>query len=138
MNQAEQTIRSQPESSLVTIAHLVYLLHGISLVIGAFGAASVVGNFLFGWPSIIAVVINYAKRGDARGSWLESHFRWQIRTFWFALLWACAVGLFSLPLMPVLIGFGTWALGLFMLGIWAMYRVLRGWLCLKDGRAIAG
>jgi uncharacterized membrane protein len=49
----------------------------------------VLGSFLFGWPSIIAVIINYVKRSEARGTWLESHFDWQIRTFWFALGGRC-------------------------------------------------
>ena len=53
--------------------------------------ATVVGAFLTGWPSIIAVILNYVKRGDVRGTWLESHFRWQIRTFWFGLLWVSLV-----------------------------------------------
>ena len=65
------------------------------MLTGIFGAASVIGAFLVGWPSIIAVILNYVKRSDVAGTWLESHFRWQIRTFWFALLWvliAVAVG----------------------------------------------
>jgi uncharacterized membrane protein len=127
---------SAPSPSLVTTAHIVYALHTVSLVIGAFGAASIVGAFVFGWPSIIAVIINYVKRGEARGTWLESHFRWQIRTFWFALLWAVIVGLLSAVLAIVLIGIALWVIGLFALGIWAIYRVARGWLALKDGRAL--
>ncbi len=123
-----------PDSSVVTIAHVVYALHTLSLVIGALGAATVIGAFVFGWPSIIAVIINYVKRGDARGTWVESHFRWQIRTFWFALLWFVVVGLVSLLLAPVLIGFATWAIGLVVLAVWAVYRIARGWLNLKDGR----
>ena len=121
---------------MVTVAHVVYALHTLSLVIGAFTAASVVGTFLFGWPSIIAVILNYAKRSDARGTFVESHFRWQIRTFWYALAWSVLVGLVSLPLMLVLIGFGTLAIGLFVLGLWAAYRIVRGWLRLKDGEPI--
>ncbi len=117
---------------LVRTTHVVYALHALGLVIGAFGAASVIGAFLFGWPSIIAVIINYVKRGEARGTWLESHFSWQIRTFWFALGWALLVGLVSLPLTLVVVGFATWAIGLFVLGIWAIYRIARGWLALKD------
>ena len=74
--------------SLVRTAHIVYALHALGLAIGAFGAASVLGSFLFGWPSIIAVIINYVKRSEARGTWLESHFDWQIRTFWWGLLWS--------------------------------------------------
>jgi uncharacterized membrane protein len=125
-----------PAPSLVTIAHIVYALHALSLVIGAFGAASIIGAFVFGWPSIIAVIINYVKRGEARGTWLESHFRWQIRTFWFALLWVVIVGLISLVLLAVVVGIATWVIGLVVLGLWAIYRIARGWLKLADGKAI--
>ena len=102
-------------------------------IAGAFGAATIVGSFLFGWPSIIAVIINYVKRSDARGTYLESHFGWQIRTFWYALLWALLAGLVSLALTPVLIGFFTWPVLLFALGIWSIYRIARGWLALREG-----
>jgi uncharacterized membrane protein len=118
-------------ASLLRVSHLIYALHALGLGIGAFGAATVLGSFLFGWPSIIAVIIGYVKRGEARGTWLESHFRWQIRTFWFALLWAVVVALVSAPLTLVLLGFGTWALGLVVLGAWAVYRVARGWMRLN-------
>ena len=122
----------EADASLVRTTHIVYALHALGLVIGAFGAASVLGSFLFGWPSIIAVIINYVKRGEVRGSWLESHFNWQIRTFWFALLWAVLVAIVSLPLTLVVIGFGTWVLGMGILGLWAIYRIARGWLRLND------
>ena len=124
------TIEAQP--SLVRTTHIVYALHALGLALGAFGAASVLGSFLFGWPSIIAVIINYVKRSDVRGTWLESHFTWQIRTFWFALAWAVAVALVSIPLSVILIGIGTWIAGMFLLGVWAIYRIARGWLRLKD------
>jgi uncharacterized membrane protein len=128
----------RPDSGLVTVTHVVYALHALSLVIGAFGAASIVGTFLFGWPSIIAVIINYVKRSEARGTWLESHFSWQIRTFWYALLWAVIVGLISGLLLYVIIGIGTWIVGMFVLAIWAIYRITRGWLALKDGKPLPG
>jgi len=134
MNDAIAT--REPDQSLVTLTHITYLLHAVGLAIGAFGASTVVGTFLFGWPSIIAVIINYVKRGDARGTWLESHFTWQIRTFWFALLWACVVFMMGLLLVVVLVGFAIWAIGLFALGCWAIYRVASGWLRLQDRRAI--
>ncbi|HXF46476.1 MAG TPA: hypothetical protein VNK91_10200 [Burkholderiaceae bacterium] len=122
----------EPAPSLITVAHVVYGLHALSLVIGAFGAATIVGAFLFGWPSIAAVVINYVKRADARGTWLESHFRWQIRTFWYALAWALLVAAVSAVLAIVVIGIATWVIGLIALGIWAIYRIARGWLRLLD------
>jgi uncharacterized membrane protein len=125
-----------PDQSLVTTTHIVYALHAVSLVIGAFGAASIIGAFIFGWPSIIAVIINYVKRSEARGTWLESHFNWQIRTFWYALLWAFMVAAVSIPLTIIVIGVGTWIIGMFALGIWAIYRIARGWLALKDGKPL--
>jgi uncharacterized membrane protein len=123
-----------PSPSLARIAHIVYALHALGLVIGAFGAATVIGSFVFGWPSIIAVILNYIYRDDARGTWLESHFRWQIRTFWFALLWALLIGAVALALTLVLIGFVIWPLGFGVLGLWAIYRIARGWLRLNDSR----
>ena len=74
---------TQALDALATWTHVVYALHAFSLLTGIIGTATVVGAFLTGWPSIIAVILNYLKRREARGTWLESHFRWQIRTFWF-------------------------------------------------------
>ena len=117
------TTTIEPDASLVRITQITYALHALGLVIGA---------FVFGWPSIIAVIINYVKQGDARGTWLESHFRWQIRTFWFALLWVILIGITGAALTVVLIGFAIWGVGLFALGLWAVYRIARGWLRLND------
>jgi len=131
-----ETAYREPDPSLVTITHVTYALHALGLAIGAFGATTVIGTFLFGWPSIIAVIINYVKRSDARGTWLESHFDWQIRTFWVALALACAIFLVGLVLAIVLIGFAIWAIGFFVLGCWAIYRIATGWLRLNDRRAV--
>jgi uncharacterized membrane protein len=130
MNQT--TAWKDPDPSLITVTQVTYALHALGLAIGAFGTASVVGAFLFGWPSIIAVIINYVKRPDARGTWLESHFTWQIRTFWFAMLWASLVIIIGAILAIVLIGFAIWIFGLFALGIWAVYRIVRGWMRLNS------
>ena len=120
------------EATLVTWTQVIYGLHAFSLLTGIIGAATVVGAFLTGWPSIIAVVLNYVKRGDTRGSWLESHFRWQIRTFWFGLLWV------SLCLLFVIFTFGigmlvAW-LPLLFVSVWFVYRIVRGWLALNARR----
>jgi len=117
-----------PAPSLVTVTHLVYALHALSLLIGVTTAASIIGAFVFGVPSIIAVVINYIKRGEARGTYLESHFRWQIRTFWFALLWSIIGGMLFITLVGIPLAIGVF----FAAGVWAIYRVARGWLALRD------
>ena len=126
----------EPDPSLVTLTHVTYALHALGLAIGAFGASTVVGAFVFGWPSIIAVIINYVKKGEARGTWLESHFRWQIRTFWFALAWVVLIVLVGGALTLVLVGFAILWVGLFLLGVWAIYRIARGWLALRDRRPL--
>ena len=131
-----QTAFRDPDPSLVTTTHVTYALHALGLAIGAFGASTVIGAFVFGWPSIIAVIINYVKRNDARGTWLESHFTWQIRTFWYALAWSCVVGILGAIFLVVLVGLGIWVLGFFILGVWAIYRIATGWLRLRDRRAI--
>ena len=115
-------------ASLVGWTQVIYALHAFSLLTGILGAATVVGAFLTGWPSIIAVILNYAKRAETRGTWLESHFRWQIRTFWFGLLWVglciCFV-IFTLGLGILLV----W-LPLAIVALWFIYRVIRGWTAL--------
>jgi uncharacterized membrane protein len=118
--------------SVVGWTQAIYALHAFSLLTGILGAATIVGAFLIGWPSIIAVILNYVKRSDAAGTWLESHFRWQIRTFWFGLLWVCLCGLF----VAVTFGLGiliVW-LPLGIVGLWFIYRIVRGWIALQDGR----
>jgi uncharacterized membrane protein len=118
--------------SLLTLTHVVYGLHAVSLITGIIGAATVVGAFLTGWPSLIAVILNYVKRSEARGTWLESHFRWQIRTFWFGLLWTSI----CLAFVVATLGIGlivVW-LPLGVVGLWFIYRIARGWLRLNDHR----
>ena len=83
----EQQGATEPLPSAITVANVVYALHTLAIVVGVAGSATIVGSFVGSVPSIIAVILNYVKRGDARGTWLDSHYRWQIRTFWFALLW---------------------------------------------------
>ena len=118
--------------SLVTWTKVVYALHAFSLLTGIIGTATVVGAFLTGWPSIIAVILNYSKRSEARGTWLESHFRWQIRTFWFGLLWI------SLCVAFIIVTFGIGLLFMWLpitlVGLWFVYRIVRGWITLGDKR----
>jgi uncharacterized membrane protein len=125
-----------PQSGpLVTWTHAIYALHAFSLLTGILGAATVVGAFLTGWPSIIAVILNYVKRGDVRGTWLESHFRWQIRTFWYGLLWITLCVLFIVGTLGI--GILIAWLPMAIVGLWFIYRIARGWLALNAGRAMS-
>jgi uncharacterized membrane protein len=119
-------------SELVTWAHVVYGLHAFSLLTGILGTATVIGAFLTGWPSIIAVILNYIKQGAARGTWIESHFRWQIRTFWYGLLWVSLCVLFIV--LTLGIGILVAWIPLAIVTIWFIYRIVRGWLALRDGQ----
>ena len=120
------------ERSLITMLHVTYALHAVGLAIGAFGAASVVGSFIFGWPSIIAVIINYVKRAEVRATWLDSHFSWQIRTFWFALLWLVVGGVLFATVVGIPVAIVLW-LGT---GVWVLYRIIRGWMALGSQREL--
>jgi uncharacterized membrane protein len=119
-----------PIRSAVTIAHVVYALHGFAILAGIFGSVTVIGSFVGSVPSIVAVILNYAKRSDARDTWLESHYGWQIRTFWYALLWVVLASLIAITVIgiPVAIGIAI------ALTLWLVYRIARGWLRLLDQR----
>jgi uncharacterized membrane protein len=94
------------------LTQIVYVLYAASL--------------FFGISAIIAIIINYLKRDEVKGSWLESHFRWQMRTFWFSLLW-CFVGWLTIIIG---IGFIIWGVA----GIWAIYRIVKGMLNFYDNK----
>lgn len=100
--------------SLKTVATVVYALQAVAYFIGI--------------TAVVGVIIAHIKVGDARGTWLESHFRWQIRTFWYSLLW----GIVGAVLLAVVIGY------LVLLGVlvWSIYRIAKGWLRLVDGKAM--
>ena len=120
--------------SLVQLTHIIYGLHAIAVLVGvASAAATVAGGFVFGLPSLAAVVLNYLKRGEVAGTWLESHFRWQIRTFWFTLLWLVLSFLVMLTIIGIPIA--AWVM-IPVLGLWVGYRVLRGWLALSGERQV--
>jgi uncharacterized membrane protein len=119
---------AEPLQSALVAAHIVYGLHSTAIVLGIVGSTTVIGGFLGSVPSIIAVILSYVKRGDARGSWAESHFRWQIRTFWFALLWLVSAVLLIVTLIGAPVGLAM----LITVTIWLIYRIARGWMRLFD------
>lgn len=83
-------------------------------------------SFLFGITFLIGVIINYVKLDDVRGSWLESHFRWQIRTFWYSVLWT----VLGLATVVIFVGYAV----LFAAMVWLIYRIAKGWIYLLDGK----
>jgi uncharacterized membrane protein len=136
MNQS--IARREASQTLIGYTHVIYALHAFSVLLGITTAATIIGGFLFGLPSIVAVVMNYLRRSEVRGTWLESHFSWQIRTFWGAAIISIVSFLVAAPLMLVFIGFLLWWCAVLLTGAWILYRVLRGWLRLKDGRVMYG
>jgi uncharacterized membrane protein len=98
--------------SLKDLTTVLYILYAVSIFVGI--------------TFFVAIIINYVKKDDVAGTWLESHFRWQIRTFWASLLWALLGGIAWL----LLIGWLVWLVA----GVWYIYRIVKGWLYLNDGK----
>ena len=121
-----------PPENLVRLTHLIYGLHAFSAVMGVISSAAIVTAFLTGWPSLLAVILNYARRSEVRGTYLESHFSWQIQTFWWALFWVVVAFVLFLTILGIPL-----ALLMFLgAGVWVLYRIIRGWLALSDGRPV--
>lgn len=121
-----------PQEGLIKVYHVIYGLHALTVVTGLMTPAFIITAFITGWPSLIAVVLSYVKRDEVRGTFLESHFYWQTRTFWFALLWlvlagGLAITLIGIPLALLLAG---------VTGIWVLYRVVRGWMNLLENKSM--
>lgn len=119
----------RPDSGLITLTYIIYGLHLFSAITGVMTSAFIVTAFLAGWPSIFAVILNYVKRDDVAGSFLQSHFQWQIRTFWFSLLWLLIAALLFFTVIGIPLAFVV----IFATGIWVLYRMIRGLICLNDG-----
>ena len=117
-----------PREGLITLTHVIYALHAFSAFTGLLSSALIVTAFLTGWPSIIAVILNYAKRPEVRATWLDSHFGWQIRTFWYALLWLLAGAVAFATLIGIVAAVAIWIIT----GLWVLYRIARGWMTLTE------
>jgi uncharacterized membrane protein len=106
-------------SSELTITHVVYGLLALGLLV-AYTTA------------VIGVIVNYVKLDDVRGTWLESHFRWQIRTFWFGLIWLIIGWVLFMTIIGIPLGLIVWAAA----AIWVIYRIVKGWLKLADRKPL--
>ena len=112
MSEVIVELNEEKNRTLKNLAQVVYILYALS--------------YFTGLTAIVGIIINYVKLDDVAGTWLESHFRWQIRTFWFGLLWA-VIGIATVFL---LIGFAI----LFANFCWIIYRIVKGWLNLNDNK----
>ena len=135
MNAPAYTV-STPDPSLVSYTHWMYGLHAASALIGIIGSSTIVGSFIFGIPSIVAVIMNYVKRSEARGTYLESHFSWQLRTFWFAALWIVLSWIAFGWLVLIFVGLIPIFIVAVITGVWAAYRIIRGWIAITADRPV--
>ena len=137
MNSPEpSTAPPVPSPQLVTYTNIIYALHALAVLVGVTTATFVVTAFIAGLPSIVAVVMNYLRRSETAGTYLESHFRWQIRTFWFAVLAFAVMSIVAIPLVLMILTIQIALAGFGAIGLWVIYRVARGWLALREGRAM--
>jgi len=115
-----------------TGALVAYILFGIAALVGfaGHGFLSVVG--------IVGVILAYVSRGDSRGTWVESHLTWLIRTFWWSTIWAVIGWIVLILFAIILIGLALGPLIWGATAIWVLYRVIRGVLLFKDSRPIPG
>ncbi len=127
-----KTLARLPSDDLITLTHIVYALHAFSALTGLTSAAFIVTAFLTGWPSIIAVIINYVKRDSVRGTFLDTHFSWQIRTFWWAVGWFVVAWLMIVTVIGALVGIPV----MLLVGVWVLYRIIRGWIALSGRKAM--
>jgi uncharacterized membrane protein len=125
-----------PTAVSPTPALVVYVLFAFAGVVQLLSSGLAHPLPLMSLIGVVGVIIAHVKRGEAAGTWIESHYRWQIRTFWWSLLWSMVGWLVLLTLGIILIGipiaFLIWAIA----SIWVLYRVIRGYLAFKDSRPI--
>lgn len=138
-NPMSANMNNKQSRSLVTYNHITYLLYVLSY-------------FTAGLLWIVPIFMNYAKRRDADGTWLATHFDWQIKTFWYSIVWfivgigiiTFALGSFGVSMMTdsgnIAVGSVLLAsIGFIIMGvafIWHLYRIVRGWIALADGRPV--
>lgn len=107
-----------PPPSLISVGHVIYACYAV--------------GFFIGITWLVGVIVAYVKRDDARGTWMASHFSWQIRTFWWSMLWFALGWVFFVTIIGIVIAYPLWAIA----WLWGLYRVIKGWLRLSDGKAV--
>lgn len=129
---------SAPSASLISTTLLIYALFGVAAVIALFSHGFPLVAPLMGIVGIVALILAYVKRAETADTWLASHYRWLIRTFWFSLLWGVIGGLVLVTLGLILIGIPI-AIGIWIVTtIWVIYRLLRGYVLFNDSKPVPG
>jgi uncharacterized membrane protein len=122
-----------PSQSLISTTLVIYALFGVAAIAGLV-SAGLLSTPLLGLIGLIALIIAYVKRDDAAGTWLQSHYRWLIRTFWFSVLWNIVGWLAVVTLIGIPIAICIWI----ATTIWVLYRLIRGYVLFKDSKPIPG
>jgi uncharacterized membrane protein len=127
-----------PSPSLISMTLVVYALFSVAAVAGLASSGFPLIAPLMGIIGIIAIILAYVKRGDAAGTWLASHYRWLIRTFWFSLLWgivgAVIFVVLAIIVIGLVVGYAIWV----ATTIWVIYRLIRGYVLFKDSQPVPG
>ncbi|HVP89370.1 MAG TPA: hypothetical protein VMU79_14975 [Casimicrobiaceae bacterium] len=127
-----------PPQSLITMTLIVYALFGVAAVVGLASSGFPLIAPLGGLAGIAGIIMAYVKRGEATGTWLASHYRWLIRTFWFSLLWgiigAIIFVLLALIIIGIIIGYAIWV----ATTIWVLYRLVRGYMLFNESKPVPG
>jgi uncharacterized membrane protein len=108
-----------PPAHAVNAGHAIYACYAV--------------GFFIGITWLVGIIIAYVKRDDGKGTWMESHFSWQIRTFWWSLLWCLIGGIFAVTVIGLVVAWPLWAIA----WLWALYRVIKGWLRLSEARPVS-
>ncbi len=122
----------------VSAALLAYALFGVAAVVALVSSGFPVAVPLMGIVGVVGLIVAYVKRGDAKGTWVASHFTWLIRTFWYSFLWGVVGAIVLLVLGIILIGIPIALLIWAVASIWVIYRVIRGYLLFKESKPIPG
>src|SRR5215469_6484684 len=134
----ETSATPSPSASLISTTLLIYALFGVAAVIALFSHGFPLVAPLMGIVGIVALILAYVKRSDAAGTWLASHYRWLIRTFWFSLLWgiigAIIFVLLALIIIGIIIGYAIWV----ATTIWVLYRLVRGYMLFNESKPVPG
>jgi uncharacterized membrane protein len=109
----------RPPAHAVNAGHAIYACYAV--------------GFFIGITWLVGVIIAYVKRDDGRATWMESHYSWQIRTFWWSLLWCVIGALLAITVVGLIIAWPLWIVA----WLWALYRVIKGWLRLTESRSVS-